>query len=86
MSFLDSFKKGYSNEAESLAKRRERSTYKTVREQEQERYDNFRQESDSDLMRKYRAEYTSDDDKEIIFSVLSNRGYVRGNDGSFDRR
>ena len=41
--------------------------------------------TDSELFRKVRSSFVSEEDKEIIESILRNRGYIKKKNGLYDR-
>lgn len=77
MGFFDSMKKGFDNETNRINDSREHSSYKTVKERDNDHYDNLCGQSDGALLNKMKSTSTSEDDKKIIISILERRGYVQ---------
>lgn len=85
MSFFDSLKKGFNEESERINESKQRSNYKTLLAKEWEHFDNLNSQSDGALLSKFNSIFISDNDKEIIVSILEGRGYKKNNKGQFDR-
>ena len=84
-SFKESFNKKYEEESERAAIRREHSTYRTIAQQERDRFDSFDNQNDSTLLRKIRNGYLSNEDKVIIDKILRSRGYKKTANGVYQR-
>lgn len=86
MGFFDSFKQGFEKENETLAKTREYSKYRTVKQREDDNFEKLDRQSDSSLLNKMNKNiFTSDEDKKIIDEILRGRGYSKSANGSYRR-
>lgn len=82
MGFFDSFKEGFQGESQKTSTG---SNYRTVAQREKDRFNTYRNESDSTLLRKMKGIFTSDEDKDMINEILKSRGYRRNTNGNYDR-
>jgi hypothetical protein len=82
MGFFDSMKKGFEEESQKLGELRARNSHRNPREREKE----FKNQSDSVLLREMNSPHTSDADKIIIDGILKGRGYTKTANGTYDRR
>lgn len=85
MGFFDSFNKSFKEESQQSADRRERSTYRTVAQQDIDHYNELDRQSDGALINKMKSTYVSDKDKVIIDQILKNRGYRKATNGTYHR-
>ena len=74
MGFFDSFKKGFEEGSQSAAAN---SRYRTLAQQEYERYSELDALSDTALLEKLRSPFTSESDKATINQILNLRGYTK---------
>ena len=86
MGFMDSFRDSYKIEKEKSNKRQQNSTYRTLNQQRSEWIIKFNSLPDSKLLEKLRSDSTTEDDKQVIETILSRRGYIKRSNGMFDRR
>ena len=86
MGFFDKFNAAFQKETERINTSKENSNYKPVKEREQEHYNAFNRQSDSDLLKKINNHFISDDDKKIIEGILKERGYEKSENGWYDRK
>lgn len=79
MGFFDSFKKNFDSKFadESVKASQRNSGYRNIVQEESERYNNFANQDDGTLLRKYNSTLTSDSDKLIIAQILESRGYSK---------
>lgn len=85
MGFFDSFKAGVDEQREQISKSKEYSNYKTVKDRNQEHYDDLNKNSDGALLGKMNSDFTSIDDKKIVDEILRERGYIRNEKGKYSR-
>lgn len=85
MGFFDSFKASFDEKSKQINESKERNNYKTVKKREQEHYNALDRQSDGDLLNKINNHFISDDDKKIIAGILEERGYVKSENGCYDR-
>lgn len=81
MGFFDSFRQGFEDGSKSAAERQANSRYRTLAQQEAERYGELAAQSDSVLLGKLRGTFTSESDKELIGQILVSRGYRKHGSG-----
>ena len=89
MGFFDDFvaeaKKGFDDESKKSAERRQRSGYRTLKEEQSDRFKKWKSQSDGVLLSKMNSSFTSDEDQAVIHQILLSRGYTKvGN--SYRRR
>lgn len=77
MGFFDSLKKGFEEGSQSAAERQANSRYRTLAQQEYERYSELDALSDTALLEKLRSPFTSESDKATIDQILNLRGYTK---------
>ena len=85
MGFFDSMKKGFEDESNKIKESREHSNYRTVKAQEQERYDDLNRKSDSALFSKMNSAFTSNTEKNTIAMILNERGYKKDEYDRYNR-
>lgn len=89
MRFWDSFEKAYKKEYEKerlkSQDRQKYSRYQTIEQKEYNHFMELNDLTDSELFRKVRSSFVSEEDKEIIESILRNRGYIKKKNGLYDR-
>ena len=89
MGFWDSFEKAYKKEYEKerlkSQDRQKYSRYQTIEQKEYNHFVELDNLTDSELFRKVRSSFVSEEDKEIIESILRNRGYIKKKNGLYDR-
>ena len=84
--FFESMQKSFDEETKRIADRQSRSRYRNVVQRDADAYNNFALQSDGSLLQKYNSDFTSDEDKLIIASILECRGYTKRENGAYSRR
>ena len=89
MGFLDDFKKGFNQgfKVESVKSRQriKNSDYQTEEQRKYSQYQNFNKKTDSELLNKVKNPNISEEDRKMMETILSNRGYIKKSNGIYDR-
>ena len=84
-SFQQEFKETLKEENLKTKERQRTSTYQTEKQKKLLHYQELNKKTDSELLRKVKSFSISEEDKEIIESILKKRGYIKKRNGIYDR-